>query len=286
MYKCSDCGAEYKTKPDYCDCGNDSFIEIKEEVKEFKLKPVNVDPSICVLVGCLILSLLVLLFFANPKPQDETVTRKVATQVSEKQIPDIESFWDNTPVKVKTVETTEVVETPVVEEKTEPKKILTQLFNKPKSEPVQQKTVQQKKTVQTKTVTKTTPVTTTNKQTQTTTKTTTTNVVKNTSTKTVANSTEVLNYKYRLRNALFAKLNYNQINGSGKCGIQFSVNSEGKLINRAFTFQSDNKSLNDEVYKMMMRLPVYKTPPQGYKGELIKITIEFNNDEYEVKLVN
>lgn len=282
MYKCSDCGAEYKTKPDYCDCGNDSFIEIKEERKEFKLKPVNVDLSIWVLVGCLILSLLVLMFFANPKPQEETVTRKVTKPINEKQIPDIETFWDNTPVKVKTVKTTE---TTVVEEKSEPQKTLTQWF-KPKSEPVQQKTVQQKKTVQTKTVTKTTPTATSNKQTQTTKKTTTTNVVKKTPTKTVANSTEVLNYKYRLRNALFSKLNYSQIKGSGKCGIQFSVNSEGKLINRAFIFQSDNKSLNDEVYKMMMRLPVYKTPPQGYKGELIKITIEFNNDEYEVKLVN
>ena len=282
MYKCSDCGAEYKTKPDYCDCGNDSFIEIKEEKKEFKLKPVNVDSSIWVFVGCLILSLLVLIFFANPKPQEETVTRKVTKPINEKQIPDIETFWDNTPVKVKTVESTE---TTVVEEKSEPQKTLTQWF-KPKSEPVQQKTVQQKKTVQTKTVTKTTPTATSNKQTQTITKTTTTTVAKKPATKTIANSTEVLNYKYRLRNALFSKLNYSQINGSGKCGIQFSVNSEGKLINRAFIFQSDNKSLNDEVYKMMMRLPVYKTPPQGYKGELIKITIEFNNDEYEVKLVN
>lgn len=281
MYKCSDCGAEYKVKPDYCDCGNDNFIEIKEEKKEFKLKPVNIDPSIWVLVGCLILSLLVIMFFANPKQQDETSTHQVVKQVSEKKIPDIETFWDNTPVKVKTVETTE---TTVVEEKSEPQKTLTQWF-KPKSEQVQQKTVQQNKTVQTKTVTKTTSAT-NGKQTQTTTKTTTTNVAKKPATKTISNSTEVLNYKYKLRNSLFAKLNYNQINGSGKCGIQFSVNSEGKLINRAFTFQSDNKSLNDEVYKMMMRMPVYKTPPQGYKGELIKITIEFNNDEYEVRLVN
>lgn len=282
MYKCSDCGAEYKVKPDYCDCGNDNFIEIKEEKKEFKLKPVNVDSSIWVLVGCLILSLLVIMFFANPKQQDETSTRQVVKQVSEKKIPDIETFWDNTPVKVKTVESTEAT---VVEEKSEPQKALTQWF-KPKSEPVQQKTVQQKKTVQTKTVTKTTPTANSNKQTQTTTKTTTTTVAKKPAAKTISNSTEVLNYKYRLRNTLFSKLNYTQIKGSGKCGIQFSVNSEGKLINRAFTFQSDNKSLNDEVYKMMMRLPVYKIPPQGYKGELIKITIEFNNDEYEVKLVN
>lgn len=282
MYKCSDCGAEYKVKPDYCDCGNDNFIEIKEEKKEFKLKPVKVDSSIWVLVGCLILSLLVIMFFANPKQQDETSTRQVVKQVSEKKIPDIETFWDNTPVKVKTVESTE---TTVVEEKPEPQKTLTQWF-KPKTESVQQRTVQQKKTVQTKTVTKTTPTANSNKQTQTTTKTTTTTVAKKPATKTISNSTEVLNYKYRLRNTLFSKLNYTQIKGSGKCGIQFSVNSEGKLINRAFTFQSDNKSLNDEVYKMMMRLPVYKTPPQGYKGELIKITIEFNNDEYEVKLVN
>lgn len=282
MYKCSDCGAEYKVKPDYCDCGNDNFIEIKEEKKEFKLKPVNVDSSIWVLVGCLILSLLVIMFFANPKQQDETSTRQVVKQVSEKKIPDIETFWDNTPVKVKTVESTE---TTVVEEKPEPQKTLTQWF-KPKTESVQQKVVQQNKTVQTKTVTKTTPTANSNKQTQTTTKTTTTTVAKKPAAKTISNSTEVLNYKYRLRNTLFSKLNYTQIKGSGKCGIQFSVNSEGKLINRAFTFQSDNKSLNDEVYKMMMRLPVYKTPPQGYKGELIKITIEFNNDEYEVKLVN
>lgn len=282
MYKCSDCGAEYKVKPDYCDCGNDSFIEIKEEKKEFKLKPVNVDSSIWVLVGCLILSLLVLMFFANPKQQDETSTRQVVKQVSEKKIPDIETFWDNTPVKVKTVESTE---TTVVEEKPEPQKTLTQWF-KPKTESVQQRTVQQNKTVQTKTITKTTPTATSNKQTQTTTKTTTTTVAKKPAAKTISNSTEVLSYKYRLRNTLFSKLNYTQIKGSGKCGIQFSVNSEGKLINRAFIFQSDNKSLNDEVYKMMMRLPVYKTPPQGYKGELIKITIEFNNDEYEVKLVN
>ena len=92
MYKCSDCGAEYKTKPDYCDCGNDSFIEIKEEKKEFKLKPVNVDSSIWVLVGCLILSLLVLIFFANPKPQEETVTRKVTKPINEKQIPEFKCY--------------------------------------------------------------------------------------------------------------------------------------------------------------------------------------------------
>ena len=29
MFKCKECGAEYEIKPDYCDCGNDEFDEIK-----------------------------------------------------------------------------------------------------------------------------------------------------------------------------------------------------------------------------------------------------------------
>ena len=31
MYKCKECGTEYETKPDYCDCGNDTFEEILPE---------------------------------------------------------------------------------------------------------------------------------------------------------------------------------------------------------------------------------------------------------------
>ncbi len=31
MYKCKECGTEYETKPDYCDCGNDTFEEIVPE---------------------------------------------------------------------------------------------------------------------------------------------------------------------------------------------------------------------------------------------------------------
>ena len=28
MFKCKECGTEYQTKPDYCDCGNDTFEEV------------------------------------------------------------------------------------------------------------------------------------------------------------------------------------------------------------------------------------------------------------------
>ena len=38
MYKCNECGAEYKIKPEYCDCGNDEFTEIVSEKKIYSQK--------------------------------------------------------------------------------------------------------------------------------------------------------------------------------------------------------------------------------------------------------
>lgn len=44
MYKCSECGAEYETKPKYCDCGNDIFYEIGKEIDDVNLDDLdNVD---------------------------------------------------------------------------------------------------------------------------------------------------------------------------------------------------------------------------------------------------
>ena len=33
MYKCKECGAEFEEKPDYCDCGNDEFIQDKPAIE-------------------------------------------------------------------------------------------------------------------------------------------------------------------------------------------------------------------------------------------------------------
>ena len=32
MFICKECGTEFDVKPDYCDCGNDTFDEIVEQV--------------------------------------------------------------------------------------------------------------------------------------------------------------------------------------------------------------------------------------------------------------
>ena len=40
MFRCKECQAEYEIKPDYCDCGNDSFDEIiiEEQTQEENLE--------------------------------------------------------------------------------------------------------------------------------------------------------------------------------------------------------------------------------------------------------
>ena len=42
MYKCKECGTEYETKPDYCDCGNDTFDEILKSPQTPKIDVTNV----------------------------------------------------------------------------------------------------------------------------------------------------------------------------------------------------------------------------------------------------
>lgn len=98
-------------------------------------------------------------------------------------------------------------------------------------------------------------------------------------------SSEFLKYKGEIRSALLAKLNVTAIQGSGECAVEFSLDSTGKLINRNFIYKSSNKSVNDEVYLMLMRLPYYKQPPRYYNGEKIRLKFYFNNGYYEITFI-
>lgn len=37
MFRCKECGTEFDVKPDYCDCGNDTFDEIVEQIESVEL---------------------------------------------------------------------------------------------------------------------------------------------------------------------------------------------------------------------------------------------------------
>ena len=64
MFRCKECGSEFDKKPDYCDCGNDTFEEIiseantKQHTEEKKTEPKEDSelkknlPSIIFLIIC------------------------------------------------------------------------------------------------------------------------------------------------------------------------------------------------------------------------------------------
>ncbi|HCB11919.1 MAG TPA: hypothetical protein DEO94_07320 [Cyanobacteria bacterium UBA11991] len=130
MYKCSECGAEYETKPKYCDCGNDIFYEIGKEIDDVNLddldnvddidldqknatyskrkrKPVETSFSplaIGIFTACIILSLVILFLVGNPKKQPQKKQSERQETVKQVNIPPIDSYWDNTPAKIAQVQ--------------------------------------------------------------------------------------------------------------------------------------------------------------------------------------
>lgn len=339
MYRCTECHAEYETKPDYCECSNDVFEEIepqiqpkKEEIKDTpkvvpevisekktpknKKKPFWEPSTIILISGCIILSLLILLFVGNTKQENETQQTEAKEEEVSFNIPSIESFWNNTPPQL---ETQQAPQAPVIQKKTVEKPIVqtqtaqpikkTQPPEKPKTLKVE-KPKQQTKSIDNNkktTITKQQATSTVSKQTQT------TNVAKQqtpvqkptplpttqqqttvqklpiptisqqTQTPTV-NKQELLNYKVSLRNTIARKINFANIIGDGTCTITFTISNSGTLENKKFKVQSDNFTLNDVVYAAIMKTPSYNPPPTTYKGETMTFTVKMYNGNFEVSL--
>ncbi len=150
MFRCSECGCEYETKPDFCDCGNDIFEEVlpcpeKEDAKpSFNMKPADIV-SYLIFVVCIILSVLVLLFFPKitPTPQNNTHEQVLKPNTN---IPDLSSIWiDSKPKQESIIDMIkDVVTAPPKEEKRAPQKVITA----PVQQKQQLKPIQQTKTVQ------------------------------------------------------------------------------------------------------------------------------------------
>ena len=346
MFKCKDCGCEYKEKPDFCDCGNDTFDEIPEpqpqnfeydknteiipkKKKTFKEQyPMlssfmgTLDPiSVIIFVLCIALSI-GSFFVIKPKENTETPQEQAAVKNEPRTVPDINTFWDDTPPKKEIA-----VATP---ESDKDKGLIAQVVDMiPKKEenktPVAVTTTPKKE--QPKPAVKTTPKTNTKTQTQTGTKKT-TPAKQNTQPKTqpkqqtqpvaqttpaqtkvnnppsqttpttppvvttpqqttvvpVKNEQEWKSYKDGLKRTLFAKMNMLNVYGDGSCVVDFKVDSNGKLTGRSFSKQSDNNTLNDEVYKAIISTPTYKVPPSGYAGQTLHFSVKITNGKFSVTL--
>lgn len=281
------CGKKFETKPDYCDCGNDTFQNIQPAISK---KTSDNKMILWLAVGFIVFLTFILLIAApkdNKKILSDTTNNQQKPSVTEVQTTPQPEL--TTPNQFTTPQTNNVIpptkpqpiaKTSVKSQTT--KKQLTNIQAQPKAKQTKTLTgTSTKATTAAKVVLVTKSTTQTAKpQTQPQTKQT------NTTTNKPAISEEYYNYKLTLRQALFSKLSVASVQGSGTCGIEFSIDSTGKLINRGFTFQSDNKSVNDEVYKMLMRMPKFYPPPSGMQYEKIKMVFKFNNGSYYVNYVN
>ncbi len=277
MYRCKECNAEYKIKPDYCDCGNDTFDYIEEKpVKQpITLEQKSEIVSRVFFSLCLIIAISVWFIPMSKKVEHKTkpVTK---TQTS---IPNIDKIWDDTPIYQPKPQTTQpvtrtepIILTPTASvqkkniAKVEPKKeVIKTPVQLPKSiqQPVSNKPTTVKEPVKVvETPQKVEPI----------------KPAYN------PNSPAMIDYKTKLRAKLFSKFAVGSIQGSGSCSISFSVDKTGKLTNRKFTKESDNKSLNDTVYYMLMSVPQFSTPPAEYNGETIRMNFSINNGNYEITI--
>ena len=339
MYKCTECGTEFDKKPDFCDCGNDTFEEIKpvviEEPKpqtpkektvvpQNKERPVEKKPrdilSWAIFATCLMLSLIIIFFVGNPK-------EKIVEEVQKEQavianIPSIEKFWNNSTVGVKSDDVevqpeekpkpiqqfvqkvvAQTPKTPVSTQKPAAQKQKTQT-NTQTTKPVQKPATQTNTSNQTKT-TQPAAVNTTSKpqipqntlkevnnqqaakpvqNTQQVKPAQTTTPVQTSQVNTAAQKQELANYKISLRNTIGRKIDFTKVVGDGDCIVSFKVNSSGQLINRSFTKQSSNITLNDAVYQAMMSTPSFTKPPEIYNNETFSLNITFKNGNFAISL--
>lgn len=294
MFRCTDCQKIYEQKPDYCDCGNNVFDELLSAVKVEKIKTKKsfkeqypqVDRlmnsldvlSVSVFLVCIILSILSLIFI---QPSKEISENKPIINQSKtiNSIPDIDKLWVTKVYSEKaeafgsksTTNEEKVNQTPQrkVIKKQQPK-----AQQSPKTQSQSSSSVKIKQTSST--------VDSEKKETKQIFK---ENQVKEEKVVEKNIDEEMNNYKVALRQALFNNLEVTAITGSGDCVIEFSIAKDGKLINRNFTKQSQNASVNQTVYNMMMKLPYYYAPPKTYSGDKIKLHFVFDNGNYSISYI-
>lgn len=337
IYKCKNCGLEYDTPTDYCECGNNSFEIIgteeenippatedeydeygeiisesekispetnsdldclynpkfkytkknneKENTNKQKLLPILI--FIISIIISIVLLAAALTMPASDKKKDkpeENQDKKIEKTIP-KEAADINDFWDDTPAVKEQIKE-------VPPQKSEQKPKPAEQPKQPQTQQPKQNSKAQNQTSKTKTTASKTnenkTVNSVKEQPKPQPKTESKNTSAEKSDQPKENKTDTseedkakLNtYKANLRKHLFSAFPVLTVQGSGTASVGFSISADGKLLNRRFVTQSDNKSLNDAMYHMLMKTPTYTAPPSAYKEEEIVLEMKFNNGKY------
>jgi len=298
MFICTECKTKFANKPQYCDCGNDifneesldaaskeeflldddiladgysskkSFVEQYPQIKRFLDSADAVSASIFAL--CIFLSILSWIFIGRENPNMKKAHAPVKLEHKQriKKIPSLDAFWDNShpaqtsqPSEVQPPMPQDVAQVPQPQPfmPQPPQRIVvpspapSPVYRAPK--PVSPERNQNASNASRPKVQRPSQNT---------------------------DSGALNHYKGALRQTLFSHLSVASVQGVGQCQVEFSIDNSGKLLGRRFSRLSDNKSLNDAVYSMLMSVPQFSPPPPSYNGEKIRLNFSFNNGYYEV----
>ena len=288
-----------------------------ERYPEFSRLKKSLDPiSLIIFFVCIVLSFYVVLLAWNPKDADivEETKQKINTP---KEIPSIDNFWNNAlPVVRQEQPKPKQEETNIVKQVIsfpEPKKVEIPKVKQavqPKITVVPLKKATTKKTVSKPATTLVKPQINTNTQEQAKKqaeelakqkaeaerkkaeaelfkKLQTEQAKKQAEAKAKqvqVNKQELISYKSNLRNALARRIDFTKVIGDGSCTVSFKIDSTGRLINRSFSKQSSNNTLNDAVYNAVMSMPTFNPPPSAYNNEVLNLSIRFYNGNFEISL--
>lgn len=113
MYRCTDCNTEYDYLPDYCDCGNNTFEQIGdniqkeyqeteliqkrklsvEEIEELRQDEIEKKKSIFAMLAIFLLCIGILAFPVSNKKRTYIKEENVEKQV---KLPAVSSYWNDT----------------------------------------------------------------------------------------------------------------------------------------------------------------------------------------------
>jgi len=119
MYRCTECYTEYAECPDFCDCGNDTFEEIADNIQEeeyYEEEPVRQAPpkrrltpeekaelareerekKKSIIAASIILILCVVVFLLPPHKKQKMEKVKAKVALEQIKTPGVDTYWDNT----------------------------------------------------------------------------------------------------------------------------------------------------------------------------------------------
>ena len=249
MFRCTECNTDYEVKPEFCECGNDVFIEIDggvtAEVEEYQ----KAAPSS--------------IFEQNSMVQQPEYRQEVEEE---------RFSFDASIVKKKKITITLMAISIVAAIL-----LFTLVGNetpKPKADPAKQAAEQERLAKLAETIPDVnafwddTPAygSASSK-----------NSLPLLNNKLSELSPDMKRYMVSVGNDFSKNWTKNLISGEGLCKIEFTINKDGTINKSKIVEKSENESLNDSVSMVLTRVTNVDAPPADYHGERIRLAFQVNS---------